>query len=104
MESEEFDNGEGNAVLQRSYFDQLTQSISSESFPEQKRPDMNFMNFAQKGFDKISKSVRVISDRGIHIFESSSDPDVDNIDDLHEENVFESIAIAFKRLKTVAIE
>lgn len=104
MESEDSDNVERNAVLQRSNFHQITQSISSESFPDKKRPDTKFMNFAHYGFDKISKSVRVISDRGIDIFESSSDPDVDNIDDLHEENVFESIAIAFKRLTTVAME
>jgi hypothetical protein len=62
------------------------------------------MKFAQHGLNRISKSLRVISDRGLAIFESSSDPDDDDISDLYEENVFESIAVAAKRFSTIAME
>ena len=62
------------------------------------------MKFAQHGLSRISKSLRVISDRGLTIFESSSDPNDDDISDLYEENVFESIAVAAKRFSTIAME
>jgi hypothetical protein len=104
MESEESAEGQRNVLQTHESFSQPKQNDFPENHLHQKRRNTKLMKFAQHGLSRISKSLRVISDRGLTIFESSSDPDDDDISDLYEENVFECIAVAAKRFSTIAME